>query len=144
MIYRYLSFLFLQSHRCAVGLASPFAPLLGLAYRFECDAMDADNDTRWNKRTDHPHKRFNLLRTDARPGVSVPIGSLDATYARADTRLALRDLKRRSARCRAGCMEWRLSDPHPPGAKHATISLETLSPEIVIGPMAVGILNPAT
>lgn len=115
MIYRYLTFLLPLSLLCAAEPSSPFVPLPGLAYRPEGDAIVIENGTRWDNRPLYPHERFNIFRTGEQPGVSGPTGRLYAAYSRGDTRLALHDFKQRTARYRAGRMEWQLSDPRLPG-----------------------------
>jgi len=82
----------------------------GLEYHPEGDAIVIENGARWDNRPLYGHERFAILRTGEQPGVAGPMGRLYAGIARGDTRLALHQFARRTARYRAGRMEWELSD----------------------------------
>jgi hypothetical protein len=91
------------------------ARLPGLVYHPEGDAIVIENGTRWDNRPLYGHERFAILRSGEQPGVTGPMGRLLTLIARGDTRLALHQFQQRSARYRAGRMEWEVSDARLPG-----------------------------
>ena len=91
------------------------ARLPGLVYHPEGDAIVIENGTRWDNRPLYGHERFAILRSGEQPGVTGPMGRLYTLIARGDTRLALHQFQQRTARYRAGRMEWEVSDARLPG-----------------------------
>ncbi len=102
------------------------APLPGLTYGVEGDAIVIRDGTRWDNRPFYCNTRQCVVMAGEMPGLSGRLGALNAAVVRGAARLPFEQFAERIARYRPGRMEWELSDPKLPGLK-ITMTATTLS-----------------
>ncbi len=100
-----------------MSLLTASEPLPGLTYRPDGDAIVIENGTRWDNRPLYGHERLAISRAGEQPGIAGHPGRLYPLFARGEVRLPLYQFAQRTARYRAGRMEWELSDPRFPDLK---------------------------
>ena len=91
------------------------APLPGLAYHPEGDAIVIRNGTRWDNRPLYCNARQRIVMAGEMPGLSGQLGIFNAGVVRGNVRLQLDRFSDRVARYRPGRMEWDVTDPKLPG-----------------------------
>lgn len=86
-----------------------------LQYHPEGDAIVARDGTRWNNRPLYCNARLMVIMAGEMPGLTSPLGTVQAGAARGSARLKFEEFGQRVMRYRPGRMEWELSDPRIPG-----------------------------
>jgi hypothetical protein len=91
------------------------APLPGLTYAPEGDAIVIRGGTRWSNRPLYCDQRHTVILAGEQPCLTGPMGSLYVGIQRDGKRILLQDFSVRIARYRPGRMEWEMTDPRFPG-----------------------------